>query len=86
MELAPPRVSAVVGQGIELLAAIPSIIYGMWGLFVLAPPLQRRWSPWWHHRWSPSRNVRYLQPFDDANQRLSRVGMFGPKGSVNHPV
>jgi len=37
VELAPPRVSAVVGAGIELLAAIPSIIYGMWGLFVFAP-------------------------------------------------
>jgi len=37
VELAPPRLSAVVGAGIELLAAIPSIIYGMWGLFVFAP-------------------------------------------------
>ena len=37
VELAPPRVSRVVSGGIELLAAIPSIIYGMWGLFVFAP-------------------------------------------------
>ena len=37
VELAPPRVSRVVGAAIELLAAIPSIIYGMWGLFVFAP-------------------------------------------------
>ena len=37
VELAPPRVSRVVGSAIELLAAIPSIIYGMWGLFVFAP-------------------------------------------------
>ena len=37
VELAPPRVSRVVGTLIELLAAIPSIIYGMWGLFVFAP-------------------------------------------------
>lgn len=29
--------SQVVGTMIELLAAIPSIIYGMWGLFVFAP-------------------------------------------------
>jgi phosphate transport system permease protein len=36
-ELAPPLISKVVGQAIELLAAIPSIIYGMWGLFVFAP-------------------------------------------------
>lgn len=37
VELAPPAVSRLVGGVIELLAAIPSIIYGMWGLFVFAP-------------------------------------------------
>ncbi|MFA5863090.1 MAG: phosphate ABC transporter permease subunit PstC [Phycisphaerae bacterium] len=37
VELAPPKVSSFVGTAIELLAAIPSIIYGMWGLFVFAP-------------------------------------------------
>lgn len=37
VELAPPKISKVVSIGIELLAAIPSIIYGMWGLFVFAP-------------------------------------------------
>jgi phosphate transport system permease protein len=37
VELAPPAVSKPVGYAIELLAAIPSIIYGMWGLFVFAP-------------------------------------------------
>ncbi len=37
VELAPPKLSRAVGLGIELLAAIPSIIYGMWGLFVFAP-------------------------------------------------
>ena len=37
VEMAPPRVSRLVGGAIELLAAIPSIIYGMWGLFVFAP-------------------------------------------------
>lgn len=37
VELAPPSISRIVGNAIELLAAIPSIIYGMWGLFVFAP-------------------------------------------------
>jgi phosphate transport system permease protein len=37
VELASPRISAFFGTAIELLAAIPSIIYGMWGLFVFAP-------------------------------------------------
>ena len=37
VELAPPRVSRTVGTLIELLAAVPSIIFGMWGLFIFAP-------------------------------------------------
>ena len=37
VELLPPVISRWIGLGIELLAAIPSIIYGMWGLFVFAP-------------------------------------------------
>ncbi|MFO8070813.1 MAG: phosphate ABC transporter permease subunit PstC [Polyangia bacterium] len=37
VELAPPVVSRPVGYAIELLAAVPSIIFGMWGLFVFAP-------------------------------------------------
>jgi phosphate transport system permease protein len=39
-ELCPPFLRRPVGTLIELLAAIPSIIYGIWGLFVLAPFLQ----------------------------------------------
>lgn len=37
VELAPPVIAKPVGYAIELLAAVPSIIYGMWGLFVFAP-------------------------------------------------
>ena len=33
-------------SAIELLAAVPSIIFGIWGLFVLAPILQRHVQPW----------------------------------------
>ena len=36
-ELAPAWLRRPLGTAIELLAAIPSIIYGMWGLFVIAP-------------------------------------------------
>jgi phosphate transport system permease protein len=45
VELAPPALSRIVGMGIELLAAIPSIIYGMWGLFVFAPWMARHLEP-----------------------------------------
>jgi phosphate transport system permease protein len=36
-EIAPHSLRTPVGVAIELLAAIPSIIYGMWGLFFFAP-------------------------------------------------
>ncbi len=46
VELAPPKISRPVGTMIELLAAIPSIIYGMWGLFVFAPLMAAYVQPW----------------------------------------
>ncbi len=39
-ELSPAWLKRPLGTAIELLAAIPSIIYGMWGLFVFAPIFQ----------------------------------------------
>jgi phosphate transport system permease protein len=44
-ELAPAWLKRPLGTAIELLAAIPSIIYGMWGLFVFAPILQTYVQP-----------------------------------------
>jgi phosphate transport system permease protein len=49
-EFCPPGLSQVLGMLIELLAAVPSVVYGLWGLFVLAPlmrvhiePFLQRW-------------------------------------------
>ena len=39
-ELAPRRLAAPVGMLVELLAAVPSVVYGLWGLFVLAPAMR----------------------------------------------
>ena len=44
-ELCPHKLRGTIGTAIELLAAIPSIIYGMWGLFVLAPFLEAHFQP-----------------------------------------
>lgn len=44
-EMATPRVASVVGVLVDLLAAIPSVIYGLWGLFVLAPLLREHVQP-----------------------------------------
>ncbi|HEY5971508.1 MAG TPA: phosphate ABC transporter permease subunit PstC [Pseudoxanthomonas sp.] len=45
-EIAPKWMRGPVGSAIELLAGIPSIIYGMWGLFVLVPFLAEHIYPW----------------------------------------
>jgi phosphate transport system permease protein len=45
-ELCPMWLRRPIGIAIELLAGIPSIIYGIWGLFVLAPFLQQHVQPW----------------------------------------
>ena len=45
-KLAPKWMRGTVGAAIELLAGIPSIIYGMWGLFVLVPVLAEHVYPW----------------------------------------
>ena len=44
-ELSPIWMRRPLGTAIELLAAIPSIIYGMWGLFVFAPAFAQL-QPW----------------------------------------
>jgi phosphate transport system permease protein len=44
-ELCPAALRRPIGTLIELLAAVPSIIYGIWGLFVLAPFLQSTVQP-----------------------------------------
>jgi phosphate transport system permease protein len=44
-ELCPPWLRRPIGIAIELLAGVPSIIYGIWGLFIFAPFLQGTLQP-----------------------------------------
>jgi phosphate transport system permease protein len=45
-ETCPLWLRTPIGTCIELLAAVPSIVFGIWGLFVLAPVLQHWVQPW----------------------------------------
>jgi phosphate transport system permease protein len=45
-EICPRWLRTPISVAIELLAAIPSIVFGIWGLFVLAPLLQEYGQPW----------------------------------------
>jgi len=44
-EIAPKKIGGVVASLVELLAAIPSVIYGLWGVLIMAPWLQRTVEP-----------------------------------------
>jgi phosphate transport system permease protein len=53
VEQSPRRLARPIAFLVELLAAIPSVVYGLWGIFVLAPflrvhvePLLARWFGW----------------------------------------
>ena len=45
-EISPRILASPLGIAIELLAAVPSVIYGMWGLFVFAPFFAQDIEPW----------------------------------------
>lgn len=44
-EIAPTRVGGIIAALVELLAAIPSVIYGLWGVLIMAPWLQQTVQP-----------------------------------------
>ena len=45
-ELAPRGVRGVVSSLVEMLAAIPSVVLGLWGIFVLGPFMANHLEPW----------------------------------------
>jgi len=53
-EICPAFLRRILGTIVELLAAIPSVIFGLWGIFVLAPFLRIYVEPWLqqHFGWS----------------------------------
>jgi phosphate transport system permease protein len=50
VEMAPPWLGNVISMLVELLAAIPSVLLGLWGIFVMVPFLQRAVEPWFIER------------------------------------
>jgi phosphate transport system permease protein len=59
-ELSPRVLRRPLGVAIELLAGIPSIIYGMWGLFVFAPLFADHVEPWLNQHVG---TLPYIGPF-----------------------
>jgi phosphate transport system permease protein len=59
-ELSPAWLRRPLGISIELLAGIPSIIYGMWGLFVFAPVFADHIQPWFLDHLGPLPVIGFL--------------------------
>jgi phosphate transport system permease protein len=59
----PPRVEVFIKNVVELLAAIPSVVYGLWGIFVVIPTI-RPACEWLHDRlgWVPFFGTRLSGP------------------------
>jgi phosphate transport system permease protein len=49
-ELAPRSVRGIIGPLVELLAAIPSVVLGLWAILVMGPFMANHIEPWLH-RW-----------------------------------
>jgi phosphate transport system permease protein len=72
VRLAPKSIIAPVSFLIEFLAAIPSIAFGIWGLFILAPFLQAYVEPAIKKVLGPIPSLNWL--FFDGNRELPLVG------------
>ena len=46
VEYVPARASAALGALVELLAAVPSVVFGLWGLLVISPWFSHTFEPW----------------------------------------
>jgi phosphate transport system permease protein len=47
-ELAPPAIRAPISSLVEMLAAVPSVVVGLWGIFVLGPFMRAHVEPFLH--------------------------------------
>lgn len=66
VEQAPKRVARPIAFMVELLAAIPSVVYGLWGIFVLAPLIRNYIGPFLQG------NLGFIPLFQG---RLTGIGM-----------
>jgi phosphate transport system permease protein len=71
----PARLSRPFGAMVDLLAAVPSIIFGLWGIFVLAPTLEPFAA-------FLNRNLKWLFLFKQGNVSLAGGGTIFTAGIV----
>jgi phosphate transport system permease protein len=66
-ELAPPGIRGPVGSLVEMLAAVPSVVVGLWGIFVLGPFMRVHIEPFLGH------NFGWIPLFSGAPQQAGML-------------
>ncbi len=75
VEKLPPRLSSAVGFCMEVLAGVPSVIYGLWGFFTLGPFLSHDVAPIWANHLPDVPVLRFFRGPTGGGQGLFTVGV-----------
>lgn len=75
VEKLPPRLSSAFGFCLEVLAGVPSVVYGLWGFFTLGPFLSHDVAPLWADHLPDVPVLRFFRSPTGGGQGLFTVGV-----------
>jgi phosphate transport system permease protein len=75
VEKLPPRLSSAVGFCLEVLAGVPSVVFGLWGFFTLGPFLSHDVAPLWADHLPDVPVLRFFRSPTGGGQGLFTVGV-----------
>jgi phosphate transport system permease protein len=75
VEKLPPRLSSAVGFCLEVLAGVPSVVFGLWGVFTLGPFLSHHVTPLWANHIPDVPVLRFFRGPTGGGQGLFTAGV-----------